>query len=42
VIAIRLGRELKFDLVSEKFIGDAPADQWLSREMRKPWSYESI
>jgi len=42
VIAIRLGRELKFDLVSEKFVDDAPADQWLSREMRKPWSFESV
>jgi len=42
VIAIRLRRELKFDPLSESFVGDAQADQWLSREMRQPWSYESV
>jgi len=42
VIALRLRRELKFDPSSESFVGDAQADQWLSREMRKPWSYESV
>ena len=42
VIALRLRRELKFDPSSESFVGDAQADQWLSREMRKPWSYDSV
>ena len=42
VIAIRLGRELKFDPISESFVGDAQADQWLSRKMRKPWNYKSV
>ncbi|MCH2200703.1 MAG: Gfo/Idh/MocA family oxidoreductase [Fuerstiella sp.] len=42
VLAIRLGRELKFDPVNESFINDAEADRWLRREMRAPWSCESI
>ena len=42
VIAMRLGRELKFDPLNEKFVGDEQANEWLSREMRKPWSYDSV
>ena len=42
VIAMRLGRELEFDPLSETFLGDAQANEWLSREMRKPWSLESV
>jgi hypothetical protein len=42
VIAMRLGRELQFDPLSETFVGDAQANEWLSREMRKPWSLESV
>lgn len=40
VIAMRLGRELKWDPRSESFVGDAQAATWLSREMRKPWNYD--
>jgi predicted dehydrogenase len=39
VIAIRLGRELKWDPAAESFQDDAEANQWLSREPRKPWDY---
>lgn len=42
VIAIRTGRELRWDPKSETFGDDAEANRWLSREMRKPWSFESV
>jgi hypothetical protein len=42
VIAIRLGRELKWDPDKETFDGDAEANSYLVREMRKPWSYDSV
>jgi predicted dehydrogenase len=42
VIAIRLGRKLKWDPANERFVGDKEADQWLAREMRKPWSYDAV
>ena len=42
VIAMRLGRELEFDPLCETFVGDIQANEWLSREMRKPWSLESV
>ncbi len=42
VIAMRLGKELKWDPAKEEFVGDAEANKWLAREPRKPWSYESI
>jgi predicted dehydrogenase len=41
VIAIRLGRKLKWDPQREKFVGDDEANGYVSREMRKPWSLES-
>ena len=41
-IAVRLGRELKWDPQQENFGGDREANSFLSREMRKPWSYESV
>jgi predicted dehydrogenase len=34
-IAVRLGRPLKWDPVSERFAGDAEADKWLMKEYRK-------
>ena len=40
-IAIRTGRDLKWDPAKEEFIGDAEANSFLSREMRKPWTLES-
>jgi myo-inositol 2-dehydrogenase / D-chiro-inositol 1-dehydrogenase len=42
VLAIRLGRKLNWDPVKEQFINDKEADGYLTREMRKPWSYEGI
>jgi len=42
VIAIRLGRKLKWDPAKEQFIGDDEADKHLSRPMRKPYDYDMI
>jgi predicted dehydrogenase len=42
VIALRLGRKLEWDPSKEEFVGDQEANQWLAREMRKPWTYEQI
>ena len=42
VIAIRLGRELKWNPQSESFVGDFEANRWLSRKMRGPWNYDSV
>ena len=42
VIAIRLGRELEWNPQQEQFVGDAEANSFVSREMRKPWSYASV
>jgi hypothetical protein len=42
VIALRLGRPLRWDPAAEQFVGDAAANQWLSREMRKPWTYDAV
>jgi len=36
-IAMRLGRDLKWDPDNEKFINDDQADRMLSRTMRSPW-----
>lgn len=42
VIAMRLGRALKWNPAQEQFVGDAEANKWLAREQRKPWSYEMV
>jgi len=39
-IALRLGRDLKWDPQSERFTDDAAADAMLSRPMRAPWKIE--
>lgn len=36
-IAFRLGRQLRFDPKTEKFVGDTEADALLTREYRKPF-----
>jgi len=42
VIALRLGRKLKWDPAKEEFAGDKDANKWLAREMRKPWDYSLV
>lgn len=42
VIAIRLGRKLRWDPVNEQFIGDTEANRYIAREMRKPYDYSMI
>ena len=41
-IAIRLGRKLRWDPAKEEFVGDAEANSYLSREMRKPYDLTMI
>ena len=42
-IAIRLGgRKLRWDPEKESFIGDDAAQAMVAREMRKPWSYDTV
>ncbi|MFO0952352.1 MAG: gfo/Idh/MocA family oxidoreductase, partial [Isosphaeraceae bacterium] len=36
-IAYRLGRKLRFDPKTEKFIGDSEADTYLTRNYRAPY-----
>ncbi len=38
VIAMRLGRPLKWDPVSERVIGDDEANEYLTPKMRAPWT----
>jgi predicted dehydrogenase len=42
VIAIRLGRKLNWDPAKEQFAGDAEANTYISRPMRKPYDYTMI
>ena len=42
VLAIRLGRKLKWNPETEQFPGDAEANGQLMREQRKPFSYDMI
>jgi hypothetical protein len=37
LIAMKLGRKVDWDPVTEKFVNDAEADRFLSRPMRSPW-----
>lgn len=42
VIALRTGRKLMWNPETEQFMGDADANSFVAREMRKPWSYDSV
>ncbi len=42
VIAIRLGRKLQWDPAKEQFVGDAEANGYVKREMRKPYDYGMV
>jgi predicted dehydrogenase len=37
VIALQLGRKIKWDLVKERFVDDPEADRMIARPMRPPW-----
>ena len=41
-IALRLGRKLNWDPQKEQFVNDDEAQKMVSREMRKPWSYDVV
>lgn len=42
VISLRLGRKLEWNPETEQFVNDPEANRWLTREMRKPWSYDGV
>jgi predicted dehydrogenase len=42
VIAMRLGRKLRWDPQKEVFIADDEANKWLKREMREPWTLDAV
>ena len=42
VLALRLGRKLKWDPAKEEFVGDKDANKWVAREQRKPWTYDMV
>ncbi len=42
VTAIRLGRKLNWDPAKEQYVGDAEANRYLAREMRKPFAYDML
>jgi predicted dehydrogenase len=42
VIAIRLGRKLRWNPVREQFTGDDEANTYITRRMRKPYDYNMI
>ena len=41
-IALRLGRKLTWNPAKEEFEGDPEANSHVSREQRKPWTYETV
>lgn len=41
VIAIRLGRKLRWNPAKEQFVGDAEANHYVAREQRKPFTYDT-
>jgi predicted dehydrogenase len=44
VISLRLRRKLRWDVAKEEFVGDGAreANQWIAREMRKPYDYSFL
>ena len=41
-LSLRLGRKLKWDPEREVFPDDAEAQEYVAREMRRPWSYDAV
>lgn len=41
-IAMRLGRDLKWDPDRERFVGDDDANEYLHRPLRKPWKLSGL
>lgn len=41
-LSLRLGRKLNWNPEKEEFVGDAEANGFVNREMRKPWSYDAV
>ena len=37
-IAVRLGREIRWDPSAERIVGDAEAEKWLDRPRREPYT----
>jgi predicted dehydrogenase len=42
VLALRLGRKLKWDPAKEEFVRDKDANKWVARAQRKPWDYRMV
>ena len=42
VTSIRLGRKLQWDPQKEEYVGDAEANSYVAREMRKPFDYTMV
>jgi predicted dehydrogenase len=42
VLSVRLGRKLTWDPVKREFTGDAEANKYIVREMRKPYDYSFV
>jgi hypothetical protein len=38
IVAVRLGRSLKYDPVKQEFIDDEGANRMINQPMRSPWS----
>ena len=41
-ICMWLKRDLKFDPEKAEFVNDPEANRWLTRELRKPWTYDLV
>ena len=42
VLSLRLGRKRQWNPETEQFFDDGDANHGLRRELRKPWSYDSV
>jgi hypothetical protein len=42
MLSLKIGRSVEWDAEREVIVGDAEANQLLSREYRKPWVYPEV